>query len=356
VKRRVVTVVVVALLVAGAVLLGRRLLERVPVTIRRGASLEVRRQPRLAFERLLDAGEADVRRVAFAAGAPDALPTPAVLFLDEGAADLSRGLGDQLLDWVVRGGTLVVSPTVEEAGGAVSARLGVRPYEPRHVDDRPTSPRVTVTLPGTRTRFALAPADGFRLDARPAWSAGDGRGGLALALLRRGQGRILIVAGLATMWSNDGIGREDHAALLWTLATTAGSGAPVILTDATTADLTWSAVARRGWPVVTAGAALGLLALWRVLPRMGPVLAPAAPGRRQLREHLQALGRFQVTHARYAALAGSAQRALEQQLRRQPWQRRADDGSALAARPATPMQFLSTIQRLHALWRRLHRA
>ena len=366
-KRRIVTGLIALVLIAAAVLIGRRFVERAPVTIRRGATLEVRRQPRLAFERLLAAGNAHVRHAALSPDNEHALPVPAVLFLDEATVDLSHGLGDLLLDWAARGGTLVVSPSRDDAGGPISTRLGVRPYEPRDDEtqsqgtpqsqgDGESSSRLTVGLPGTPTRFAIAPVEGFRIDAAPAWSAGDGRGGLALASLRRGEGRILVVAGLADMWHNDRIGIEDHAALLWALAAQAGPGAPIVLTDAATADLTWGAVARRGWPVLTAAAALGLLALWRVLPRMGPVLAPAAPARRQLREHLHALGRFQIAQGRYAVLAAGAQRALEQQLRRQPWQRRSDDAAALAARPATPMQFLSTIQRLHALWRRLNRA
>jgi hypothetical protein len=355
VKRRVVTAVVVLVLLTAGVLLGRRFVERVPVTIRRGASLEVRRQPRLAFERMLIAGKADVRRVALADGTA-ALPASAVLLLDESTADLSRGLGDALLDWVARGGTLVLSPGAHEADAPLSARLGVRRYEPRDSLERHVLPRITVTLPGTRTRFAVAPVDGFLLDTPPAWSQGDGRGGLALALLPRGRGRVLIAADLATMWSNDGIGVDDHAALLWGLATIGGPGTPVVLTEAAAPAFTWRAVVGRGWPVVTAGVVLGLLALWRVLPRLGPVSTPPRPERRQLREHLQALGRFQLTRARYDALAAGAQRALDQQLRRQPWQRRSDDVATLAARPATPTQFLSTIQRLHALWRRLHRA
>lgn len=357
-RRRLVIGALLVAIVAGLFVAGRRLVERVPVIVRRGATLEVRRQPLLAFERLLDASDLDAFTIEVSVETLREFGSAGVvLMLDEGAIDLSRALEDELLQWVERGGTLVLSPIGNDAG-AISARVGARLRSVDAVAAARGRQRdsIEVSLPGQATRYRLSPpARGFLLDDTPSWSAGDGQGGYAVAAVPHGRGRVVLVAGLSDLWRNERIGYLDHAAFLWALASLAESRM-VLLTDTAVPEVSWGRVAAHGWPALTAGALLGVLALWRVLPRMGPVLTPPPTERRQLREHLEALGRFHVRHGDFAHLTASAQRAVQHRLARVPWQRHQADDALLATQASTPAQFLQTIQRLHAAWRRLHRA
>ncbi|MCC6164256.1 MAG: hypothetical protein IT182_12985 [Acidobacteria bacterium] len=356
-KRRVIAGILVALAVAGGIATARRLFERVPVTIRRGASAEVRKQPRLAFERLLDAGLFTADIVDVGVAAVGEYPLGATLMLTERDLALTRATEDALLFWVRIGGTLVLEPSY----GALSQRLGVREPDRRAVsfttDGTYIEPPTTVTIqdPQHETPFTIETPSGFLLSTPPLWSSGDGHGGLAIAYVPHGEGVVILVAGLSTMWHNEAIGRHEHAALLWHLATRETLDGLVLLADTAVPELEWQAVARTGWPVVTAACVLAVLALWRVLPRPGLVFAPPAPERRELGAHLDALARFQVRDARFSALTVPAQRAVAQHLRRRPWDTRPGDNAAIAATPATPVDFLDTIQRLRHIWRRLHR-
>jgi hypothetical protein len=355
VNRGVVVAVLAVLTVVLVVVVGRRFVERVPVTVRRGASAEVRRQPRLAFERLLAEGGVEPRTVTLTADV--SLPVPAMLWLDESAVDLSIAARDAMWAWVARGGTLVLSPGMD--GSPLSDALGVRRRRPILEDtmviDAPAARRVVdVHLPGQTDTYRIDAQEGFLLASPAAWSVGDGAGGLALAEIRRDRGRVLIVAGLADLWTNDQIGEHAHALLLWDLATL--EDAPLLFTAIPEPALLPGQVARRGWPVLVAAAVLALLALWRVWPRRGPMWVPPAPERRQLREHVVALGRFLLHDRQHVTLAAMAQHVVGERLRRQPWQERPADRHALDARPSNGHELLTTLQRLQQLWRRLHRA
>lgn len=349
---------IAGLIVLGVLLivgLGRRYLERVPVKIWRGASAEVRRQPRLALERLLAAGGVTPRTVVL--GQPETtLPTRGVLWIDEAGADATRAAVDHAWRWVEAGGTLVLAPADDP--GPYSTRLGLRWSERATRGDRifETRTSVLVGLPGHEARFAIVAPVGFLLPTPPRRAHGDAAGGLAVAEVPVGRGRAVIVANLSSIWTNGEIGREDHASFLWALARVDGPRAPLLFTTLPPVDVTLGQIVRRSWPLSAAGVALGLLALWRVLPRQGPVWQPPAPARRQLGEHLQAVGTYQVRTAQHHVLAAAAQRAVRDRLRRQPWVERPTDAPALSAVPTDGPTLLDTLQRLHDLWRRLHRA
>jgi hypothetical protein len=353
--RRLAAAGAVLLVLLGLTALARRYLERVPVTVWRGASAEVRRQPRLALERLLAAGGITPRIVV--PGAPDAvLPARAVMWLDEDAIDPSRAATDRTWRWVEAGGTLVLSPTA--AGGPLSDRLDLRRREVRpsadgRLFDAPAT--ISVGLPGSQRRYEIQAPVGFLLPAAPRRGHGDGAGGLAVAEVPVGRGRIVIVANLAEIWTNSEIGLRDHAAFLWALARLDGPRAPLLFTTVPPAEISASTIVRRSWPLLVGAALMGLLALWRVLPRPGPTWRPPAPARRQLGEHLQAVGTFHLRSGGRQRLVDVAQRAVQDRLRRQPWMARPSDTAALAASPASPADTLDLLQRLHELWRRLHR-
>lgn len=347
--------IVVVLLVALGVL-ARRYLERVPVTVWRGASAEVRRQPRLALERLLAAGGV-VPRVVVPGHDQAAWPRRAVLWLDEEHLDPSRTAVEHTWRWVEAGGTLVLSPG--DDGGPFTDRLGVRPRReaPTSAVGRRLEPpaSVRVGVPGDDGRYEIVAPRGFLLPTPPRRAHGDGAGGLAVAEIALGRGRVVVVADLAELWTNSRIGLLDHAALLWALARLDGPRAPLLFTALPPVEITAGLVARRGWPVLVGASVLGLLALWRVLPRQGPTWPPPVPARRQLGEHLQAVGTYHLRTGQRAGLVEAARRAVRDRLRRQPWIERPADTEALGASPASEADVLHTLQRLHSLWRRLHR-
>jgi hypothetical protein len=254
------------------------------------------------------------------------------------------------------GGTLVLSPTME--GGPFSDRLELRrrevtPSADGRLFEAPAT--ISVGLPGSQRRYEIQAPVGFLLPAAPRRGHGDGAGGLAVAEVPVGRGRIVIVANLTEVWTNSQIGLRDHAAFLWALARLDGPSAPLLFTTLPPAEITAATIARRGWPLLVGVALLGLLALWRVLPRQGPTWRPPAPARRQLGEHLQAVGTFHLRNGHHPRLVEAAQRTVQDRLRRQPWVARPSDAAALAASPSSPADTLDILQRLHDLWRRLHR-
>lgn len=342
-RNRVVVAILALVLVGTGVAVLSRMVHRVPVQVRRGASLEVRRQPRLAFERMLAAGAVLPREVPVDGSLRDRNPRASVLFLNEGATVLVRGGDAALLEWVARGGTVVVDP----AGGPLSEFLGItyRPFP--YLDDEEGSGirQPVVTMPGTDRNFLIDTTAGFLTATTPTWSAGDGKGGLAIAGFAHGDGTIVVLPQLSRMWTNERIGTFDHAALLWTLARPRADMTSVLFGVEAPPAVTWVDVLWRGWPTVVAVVVLGCVALWRVMPRLSPPLPTPIPARRRLSEHLDAMGQFLLDARRYDVLYDGARRAVESRTGR-----RVD-----ARTPMTPHDFLEAIADLHARWHRTNR-
>jgi hypothetical protein len=63
-----------------------------------------------------------------------------------------------------------------------------------------------------------------------------------------------------------------------------------------------------------AAAILLALALWRILPRFGPILPRPEPARRQLLEHLRAAGRFRWSRGAREQLLTAAREQLERHI------------------------------------------
>jgi hypothetical protein len=312
VTRRIVwlAVLLLALAVVGGSWFVTRF-ERVPVQERTEEEAEARRNPYLALERFLNRLGRPLTRQDNAR-ALDALPPNGALILDrQRRQHMTPARVDRLLTWVDRGGYLVLVPeavavddpllaALKVSRGKASARgasaaATAEDDEPAVKPRRPPE-RATVSIPGAVRPFALD----FRGPALhpgepgPDWSAATDGFGSQVLHFPRGQGHVTVVAGFSTLLTNRQIGRQDHAEFLWTLLQTyaPAAGTPVILATRLTVPNLWDWLAGPGLPVLAAGSILLGLWLWRVVPRFGPPQPEPPPDRRELREHLAAVGRY----------------------------------------------------------------
>lgn len=307
--RRVVWIAVLLLalvVVGGAWFLAN--FEQVPVQERTEEEAEARRNPYLALERFLGRLGRPLSRQDNAR-ALDGLPPGGVLILDrQRRQHMTPARVDGLLTWVGQGGYLILVPESQGTDDPLLAALAVtrgkapaRREDATEDDPPPAKPRrpperVAVSIPGTDRPLGLD-FRGPPLHAGepgPDWSAATEGFGSQVLHFARGQGHVTAVAGLGQMLTNRQIGRQDHAEFLWTLLQTYApdAGAPVILATRLTVPNLWDWLAGPGSSLLVAGLVLLGLWLWRTLPRFGPPLPPPVPDRRELREHLAALGRY----------------------------------------------------------------
>jgi hypothetical protein len=342
VTRRIVwsVVLVLALLTLGASWFVSHF-ERVPVKEWTPASGEARRDDYLALQRFMERMDRPLIRD----GNPrrfDALPADGVLLLDRNRRrHMNKQRVDQIMAWVEQGGYLVVVPEYRHVSDPLLERLDVhwmeppkRPGKPPAATDpdsedsdeedageadaatsgqaapeggkpaakpsakpaaktpRPPS-QIAVTVPGAARPLTVMHMAGLQAGKRrPDWQAGSEEFGQQFIGYAIGRGHVTVAAGFDTLLRNHQIGRLDHAELLWTLLETGQPRGDVVLMSRLAVPTLWE------WLVESAGAAsasaliLLCLWLWRRLVRFGPLIPEPEPGRRQLSEHLAALGRF----------------------------------------------------------------
>jgi len=340
--------------------------EEVPV----GYSREALANPYLALERLF----AGMRREVVSLdglGRLDALPpSDGFLLLPTARDTLSAERSDALLDWVARGGhLLVVTYSIwddeSRRPDALLDRFGLQQHwgAPAQAAPAPEAegvPQVGEEEGGVDDAPGPAPdagADALRellgafggrphewdeallawpdrpeplrlhFDPRFRWVDAEGRavriaagpGGMHLLVLEHGKGAI---TALTDDWllRNDHVGELDHAELLVRLARLGGRSGPVWVVTSTRWPGLWSQAVRYATPVLVSGAALLVAWLWLVSRRFGPMLPPPAPERRRWFEHLEAAGRYHwhddhgrvlVQSARECVLRELAQRRPE---------------------------------------------
>jgi hypothetical protein len=121
--------------------------------------------------------------------------------------------------------------------------------------------------------------------------------------------------------SNRQIGEEDHAELYWSLLRRYDpSPQPqVLLLSRLQMPTLFAWLWENAWAACTGAALLLVLWLWRIIPRFGSVRPEAPAARRELREHLAAIGRYQWRSGGLAALLTAAREHFHcRLLRRQP--------------------------------------
>jgi hypothetical protein len=318
--RRIVWGGVLALVFA--VLIGLWLatrLEQVEVDHWTPPGQEARRNPFLAMTRFLDAMGRPLR--AGDGEGLDVLPSGGVMLLDaQRRSQLTPARTQALLDWVKRGGYLIVAA---EAPGVkdplldffqVDCGCGASRDEPESAAEGPAegqaenrlasaaikAPRrpesVSVSVPGAARPLQVDYS--YRQletgDNEPEWEAGADNYPAQILHFRHGSGHVTVLASLARLFDNQHIGHRDHAELLWTLLETyqPDHSRPVTLLTRLGRVTLFEWLMRPALPATLSAAALLVLWLWSVMPRFGRTLPAVAPARRELREHLAAIGRY----------------------------------------------------------------
>ena len=232
----------------------------------------------------------------------EGVPADAVVVLPPTRGDMNPALVRELLAWVEAGGRLILGVETPYAKDPLLKALGVRARwseddeEEGEQDGGDEEERIDpVTLPDGRTLQARLSdsivltrvAEGAEYQC-PAPAPEDGE---QIMQIERGHGRVIVITTLAP-FRNQALDELDHAALLW--AFTQDAGQQVVLIRRIEALSLFAWLTQHALAALAALAALGLLWLWHVVPRFGPLRPAEAANRRSLLEHLRAIGRFQA--------------------------------------------------------------
>ena len=131
----------------------------------------------------------------------------------------------------------------------------------------------------------------------------------AVLRYRLGEGRLTLIPA-RYQWSNDLIGRHDHAAFLLELLGTARGKLWMFIN--VRLDSLLEIIWRHAKLTVIALMLTGGLMLWGFYNRFGPLTIPEHRRRRSLGEHVQAMANFAWRHGRAASLLASARTQLRQ--------------------------------------------
>ncbi|WP_428608008.1 DUF4350 domain-containing protein [Sedimenticola sp.] len=273
-----------------------------------GMSPEAKRNPLLAAERFLNRIHVTTESLS----GRDRLMTPpsesGLLLVYRLGVSLPPEREQALMDWVRQGGHLLITPQevwddeAQSSGNNLLDALGVhlvlRDAEDEGADetadtdqpDQAPQSAVQFDTPNSGQRIGVAFSDRrvlFDSQGRADWAV-ETEAGAHLLQFQLGQGRITVTSDLE-IFANGAIGERDHALLLallvgdqrkaWLLYSSAMPALPVLL---------W----RLAPGLVLSLLALGLLWVWSLTRRSGPLLTSGQPLRRNLLEHLAAVGRF----------------------------------------------------------------
>lgn len=297
--------------------------EQVPYKHRLEEEAEARRNPQLALERFLARMGRPLTRQSDARSL-DELAPGGVLILDRNRRHhMNPARTDRVMAWVASGGYLIVVPEFPGTSDPICKKLGVGKFEfdkkelmnlqaddeddeedtpppeaakPRPAKRPPKPKTIAVRIPGAArplmASFWTAGRQAGKL--KPDWRAGDASYGDQFLHYSVGSGHVTVADGMMQLVSNHNIGEHDHAELLWTLIQTyqPDPSRPVTLMSKLAVPSLWDWLAESAWTAVIAGLVLLALWIWRILPRFGPAMPEPDTSRRELREHLTALGRY----------------------------------------------------------------
>lgn len=286
---------------------------------------EARSNPYLALERLLAALGRPVSRLQTRAALAELAPGGVLLLDGDRRRHVDAALSGRLLAWVEQGGYLIVAG--ESAGDdPLLTALGVSPYRPprrskseadggeageEHGEaagadgegnENAAAPAGTAPVkapPWLGVRLPEADvAYRYRRSGRglsasrptPVWRAGAAADRAALLHFAHGAGHVTVVDGLDA-FNNYQIGRHDHADLLWALLQRYQPQGEIRLASRLAVPTLWAWLAESAPAALVS--ALVLIAIWlaRIVPRFGGAVALPAGERRDLAQHLAAIGR-----------------------------------------------------------------
>lgn len=198
----------------------------------------------------------------------------------------------------------------EEGVEDAEADVPPSPEVPKREADE--EPRVRLHIPGSSETFDVYPPSHELISTEQGWQVA-GRNASYAVREPYGEGQITVVGSL---WSieNQSIGELDNAPFFWALLVSGGHTGPVWFVFGDDIPSIWSAIVKKGWPALAALGLLVVLLLWRHMPRVGSPIAPLAPIRRELIEHVDATGRFLVDHSGAHILVASVQKHVKRRL------------------------------------------
>jgi hypothetical protein len=301
-------ILIVALLLAaigGAAVWFLTHYDRVPVREWTGFTGEARRNPYLAFERVV-ARLGGTARELRSAGQLNELPTSGVVLLPARRDHLTDADRRRLLEWVGHGGHLVVEAEPFGTIDPLLAALQVTRTRdaPRLPGGKPTVPAYTWpddARPIQATLLPFPPLVPRQARVSLAWNGQN-----ALVVVPWSQGRVTVVSSLAFL-RNDAIGKAENATFAWRMLDAPRPHVAVFNRAQKLSLARW--LLQNAWPALAGGVLLVALWLARIVPRFGPVAPDAPPTRRRLLDHLLAAGRFHWQSRRAGQLIAAAREA-----------------------------------------------
>ncbi|MBB3104073.1 DUF4350 domain-containing protein [Azomonas macrocytogenes] len=344
------------LLVVAAFLL-KNPLQPYEESIDHGPAPAVRANPYLAAELFLREHGLDLRRDRDLPDL-DTLPAPghSLLLLGE-RSQMTPPQAKHLLDWTARGGHLLF--VAERLWDEENANSGDLLLDALHLQqfesDSPQRAKLTyfhTQNSGKPARLAFNSAYHLYDPEHRAHAWANSDTATHLLQLHYGQGQITVLTD-AWIWQNQRIGQYDHAWLLWYLT----RDTKVVLIERNRQPGMATLLLEYFPHALSAALLLLILIVWRSSRRQGPLLAPADPARRQLREHLVASAGFLLRHAGKRRLLHDLQERIRRRARlRQPGFERlaqAEQLEALARLSSLPVATVTAAMYLPAQRRRI---
>ena len=239
---------------------------------------------------------------------------------------------EALLDWVARGGHLVVTTpppgvAIEDGDVPLLTDLGIAPY-----DDIPECMGLQVGTFARHDEFCSGRRFYFfdeEAQVEAAWSEKNEDGlDYGYARVARGEGSVDVLAELDFL-RNDKLEDGPHLALTRQLLQPNwdARGTIHLIYSADMPPL-WKLLLDHGWRVLLPLLLALLVWLWMRAERLGPLLPPPAADRRSLLEHVQASGEHLYRYGRRATLYAAVHEAFMRRLRQRDPYAAALDGPA----------------------------
>lgn len=314
-----VCLLVLVLIAAVSVPLLQRL-EHYEEVVNQGASPEARANPYLAAQTFLRQRSIPVSVVETLRGLPDLQAQTQTLMLLDSRENMPPGDVERVLTWTRAGGRLLFvaeqlwDEKKDRSGDLLLDRIQIHQFLTRDLREQdrrrelemntPVIPLSPPLLPAPETPWPELTRLYVERETDPAYMSFDPAFHLddpqdhaqswansadATHMLQMVYGKGLItVLTDADLWKNRAIGKYDNAWLLWYLSQ---DSAVTLLLRTEHADL-FSLLIRYFPLALSALGLLGLLALWRVGMRQGPLQPAPERARRQLTEHLRASADF----------------------------------------------------------------
>ncbi len=192
------------------------------------------------------------------------------------------------------------SPVAASAPSAAEKEADANDEDDDEGDDEANAPSgpppktMSAYIPGSSRPLAIEMQyEGLKPgDIAPAWHVALDDNSDWLVHYRYGLGNVSVIVNLDQVVSNGSIASFDHAEFFWKLLQHYQPTGPVTLMTRLPVPDLFDWLVNTAWAASISAAVLIALWLWRVGPRFGGTEPDVPPSRRELREHLNAVGRF----------------------------------------------------------------